>query len=65
MKEKKQYSAEERRNIGLVQMALVKAAQLNIKNIFPSLGAKNPKIHHTKSPSNTRKGSGRKHLQGK
>jgi len=55
----------ERRQISEVKMAMVRAAQVNIKNIFPSLGAKSEKVHHTKSLSHTRKGSGRKHQQGK
>jgi hypothetical protein len=55
----------ERRQISEVKMAMVKAAQVNIKNIFPSLGYKRDKVHHTKSLSHTRKGSGRKHQQGR
>jgi hypothetical protein len=62
---KKQYSIEDRKNIALVKMALVKAAHVNIKNIFPTLVSKSPNIHHTKNGSHTKKGSGRKHLQGK
>ena len=55
----------ERRQISEVKIAMVRAAQVNIKNIFPSLGIKSEKVHHTKSLSHTRKGSGRKHQQGK
>ena len=62
---KKQYSVEDRKNIALVKMALVKAANVDIKNIFTALNAESAKIHHTKSGSYTKKGSGRKHLQGK
>jgi len=61
---KKQYSVEDRKNIALVKLALVKAAHVNIKNIFPALVEKSPKIHHPKNGSYTKKGSGRKHLQG-
>ena len=55
----------ERRQISEVKIAMVRAAQVNIKNIFPSPGIKSEKVHHTKSLSHTRKGSGRKHQQGK
>jgi hypothetical protein len=63
--EKKNLNSNERKAISDVKMAMVRAASLDIKNIFPSLGVKNPKIHHTKSLSHTKKGSGRKHQQGK
>jgi hypothetical protein len=56
---------DERRQISEVKMAMVKAAQVNIKNIFPGLGAKSEKIHHPQSRSHTKKGSGRKQQQGK
>jgi len=65
MTTKKNLSPEDRRNISLVKMELVKMAHVNIKNIFPSLVFKSEKIHHTKNGSYTKKGSGRKHLQGK
>jgi len=58
-------NAEDRRAISDVKMMLVKMANVDIRNIFPSLGQKSPKIHHTKSLSHTRKGPGRKHQQGK
>jgi len=56
---------DERRQISEVKMAMVKAAHVNIKNIFPGLVNKSEKVHHTKSLSHTRKGSGRRHQQGK
>jgi hypothetical protein len=59
---KKHLSPEDRKNISLVKMELVKMAHVNIKNIFPALG-----MEYSKSPksgSYTKKGSGRKHLQG-
>ena len=62
---KENLSPDDRRAISQVKLALVKAAGVKIENIFPSLGAKSVKIHHTKSVSNTKKGSGRKHKQGK
>ena len=58
-------SPDARRAISQVKLALVKAAGVKIENIFPSLGAKSEKIHHTKSKSSTKKGVGRKHKQGK
>ena len=58
-------SPDARKAIAQVKLALVKAAGVKIENIFPSLGAKSEKIHHTKSKSNTKKGVGRKHKQGK
>ena len=58
-------SPDARRAISMVRMEMVRMAQVQIKNIFPSLGQKSPKIHHTKSLSHTRKGPGRKHQQGK
>ena len=58
-------SPDARKAIAQVKMEMVKAAGVKIENIFPSLGAKSEKIHHTKSLSHTRKGSGRKHQQGK
>lgn len=61
----KKYSVEDRKNISLVKLALVKAANVDIKNIFTALNTENAKIHHTKSGSYTKKGLGRKHLQGK
>jgi hypothetical protein len=48
-----------------VKMAMVRAASVEIKNIFPALGNKSDKVHQTKSLSHTRKGSGRRHQQGK
>jgi hypothetical protein len=63
MTTKKNLTTEDRRNISLVKMELVKMAHVNIKNIFPALG-----MDYTKAPksgSYTKKGSGRKHLQGK
>ena len=65
MVDRSNLTPDERRQINAVKMAMVRAAQVNIKNIFPSLGAKSEKVHHTKSLSHTRKGSGRKHQQGK
>jgi hypothetical protein len=61
---KKQLTVEDRKAISLVKMEMVKMAGVNIKNIFPSLGANSPKVHQTKNGSYTKKGSGRKHLQG-
>jgi len=58
-------SPDARKAIAQVKMEMVKAAQVNIRNIFPGLGAKSAKIHHTKNGSSTKKGSGRKHQQGK
>jgi hypothetical protein len=58
-------SSDERRAISEVKMAMVKAAHVNIKNIFPGLGSKSEKVHHSKNPSHTKKGLGRKHQQGK
>jgi len=58
-------SPNARRAMAKVKMEMIRVAQVNIKNIFPALGEKIPKIHHTKSSSNTKKGSGRRHLQGK
>lgn len=63
MTTKKEMSVEDRRAISLVKMELVKMAQVNIKNIFPALG--NTFIKNQKSGSYTKKGSGRKHLQGR
>jgi hypothetical protein len=54
-----------RKAMDQLKMEMVRQAQVNIKNIFPSLGFKSEKVHHTKSLSHTRKGSGRKHQQGK
>ena len=65
MVDRSNLTSTERRQISEVKMAMVRAAQLNLKNIFSGLGAKSPKVHHTKSLSHTRKGSGRKHQQGK
>ena len=64
MATKKEMSVEDRRAISLVKMELVRMAQVNIKNIFVGLGLKREKVHHTKSLSHTKKGPGRKHLQG-
>jgi len=58
-------SPDARRGMAEVKMAMVRAASVEIKNIFPALGMKMPKVHQTKSLSHTRKGSGRKHKQGK
>ena len=58
-------SPDDRRAISQVKLALVKAAGVKLENIFPSLGTKSEKIHHPKSKSNTKKGVGRKHKQGK
>ena len=63
MTTKKNLSPDDRRNISLVKMELVKMAHVNIKNIFPALGTGYTKP--PKSGSHTKKGSGRKHLQGK
>jgi len=65
MVDRSNLTPDERRQISEVKIAMVRAAQVNIKNIFPSLGIKSEKVHHTKSLSHTRKGSGRKHQQGK
>ena len=62
MTTKKNLSPDDRRNISLVKMELVKMAHINIKNIFPALGSAYTKL--PKSGSYTKKGSGRKHLQG-
>ena len=56
-------SPDARRAMAQLRMEMVKLAQVNIKNIFPSLGSKTSKAE--KSGSYTKKGSGRKHLQGK
>ena len=56
-------SPDARRAMAQLRMEMVRLAQVNIKNIFPALG-----MQYTKSPksgSHTKKGSGRKHLQGK
>ena len=58
-------SPDARKAIAQVKMEMVKAAGVKLENIFPSLGAKSEKIHHTKSKSSTKKGVGRKHKQGK
>ena len=58
-------SPDARKAIAQVKMEMVKAAGVKLENIFPSLGAKSEKIHHTKSESSTKKGVGRKHKQGK
>jgi len=58
-------SPDARKAIAAVQMEMIKNAKVDIKNLFPALGMKMPKVHHTKSLSHTRKGSGRKHKQGK
>lgn len=60
---KKDLSPDDRRNISLVKMELVKMAHVNIRNIFTALGTKY--VKPPKSGSYTKKGSGRKHLQGK
>ena len=65
MVDRSNLSTDERRAISAVKMEMVRVAQVNIKNIFPALGIKSAKLHHTKSLSHTRKGSGRKHQQGK
>ncbi len=62
---KENLSPDDRRAISQVKLALVKVAGVKLENIFPSLGAKSEKIHHTKSKSSTKKGVGRKHKQGK
>ena len=58
-------SPDARKAIAQVKMEMVKAAGVKLENIFPSLGSKSEKIHHSKSKSNTKKGVGRKHKQGK
>ena len=63
MTTKKEMSVEDRRAISLVKMELVKMANVDIRNIFPALGSKS--VRSEKSGSYTKKGSGRKHLQGK
>jgi len=63
MTTKKDLRPDERRAISLVKMEMVKLAKVNIKNIFPALGTEYTKL--PKSGSYTKKGSGRKHLQGK
>ena len=62
---KENLSPDDRKAISQVKLALVKDARVKIDNIYPSLGAKSEKIHHPKSKSNTKKGVGRKHKQGK
>jgi hypothetical protein len=52
-----------RKAMAQLRMEMVKLAQVNIKNIFPALGMSSSKAE--KSGSYTKKGSGRKHLQGK
>ena len=64
MTTKKNLSPDDRRNISLVKMELVKMAKVDIKNIFPALKSEGY-IKNPKSGSYTKKGSGRKHLQGK
>jgi hypothetical protein len=63
MTTKEKMSVEDRRAISFIKMELVKMANVDIKNIFPALGSK--PIKNQKSGSYTKKGSGRKHLQGK
>jgi len=63
MTTKKDLRPDERRAISLVKMEMVKLAKVNIKNIFPALGTEYTKL--PKNGSYTKKGSGRKHLQGK
>jgi len=41
MVDRSNLTPDERRQISEVKMAMVKAAQVNIKNIFPALGSKN------------------------
>lgn len=64
MTEKKQLTPDDRRAISLVKMEMVKMANVDIKNIFPALRSEKY-IKNQKSGSYTKKGSGRKHLQGK
>jgi len=65
MVDRSNLSPDERRAISKIKMEMVRVAHVNIKNIFPALGVKSDKVHHTKSLSHTRKGSGRRHQQGK
>lgn len=54
-------SPDARRAIALVQMEMVKKANLDIKIIFPALKMKMPKTRTSKNAHFTRKGSGRYH----
>lgn len=54
-------SPDARRAIALVQMEMVKKANLDIKIIFPALGMKLPKTRTSKNAHFTRKGAGRYH----
>jgi len=54
-------SPDARRAIALVQMEMVKKANLDIRIIFPALGMKLPKMRTSKNAHFTRKGAGRYH----
>ncbi len=61
MKTKKYLPVAKRRAIAEVQMAMIRAAGLDIKIIFPALGMKLPKTRASKNAHFTRKGAGRYH----
>ena len=54
-------SPDARRGMAEVKMAMVRAASIEIKNIFPALKMKMPKTRTSKNAHFTRKGSGRYH----